>query len=116
MIGLGFKCDRIVVESVENGVKVSCVMISVGDYEMWDGNVMGVGNEMNGVEIVSDVVYERVFDGVEIMKKGDVYGMYGWLMGMEVMICKIEWEFINSGGVVFGSKGLMDRGVFDYKV
>ena len=57
MIGLGFKCDRIVVESVENGVKVSCVMI-----------------------------------------------------------CKIEWEFINSGGVVFGSKGLMDRGVFDYKV
>ena len=28
---------------------------------MWDGNVMGVGNEMNGVEIVSDVVYERVF-------------------------------------------------------
>ena len=34
MIGLGFKCDRIVVESVENGVKVSCVMISVGDYEM----------------------------------------------------------------------------------
>ena len=69
MIGVGFKCDRIVVESAENGVKVSCVMISVGDYEMWDGNVMGVGNEMNGVEIVSDVVYERVFDGVEIMKE-----------------------------------------------
>ena len=43
---------------------VSSVMISVGDYEMWDGNVMGVGNEMNGVEIVSDVVYERVFEEV----------------------------------------------------
>ena len=37
-------------------------------------------NKLNGVEIISEVVIERVFDGVEVMKKNGMYGMYGYEM------------------------------------
>ena len=117
MICLGFKCDRVVVISLEDKVKVCGVLISVGDYGMWDGSLENIeDNKLNGVEIISEVVIERVFDGVEVMKKNGMYGMYGYEMSLEVMICKVEWEFINSGGIVFGNEKLLESGVFDYKV
>ena len=70
LICLGFKCDRVVVISLEDKVKVCGVLISVGDYGMWDGSLENI--EDNKVMEVIGVERIKMSVVLEILKKSDV--------------------------------------------
>jgi hypothetical protein len=91
--------DKVVVESVMNGVRVCGVLMSVGDYGEWgmDGNWDRDSelNKFNGVEVISDVVCERNYDGISIERDRSIEGekewvMCGWINGEVERICRLD--------------------------
>ncbi len=112
--------DRVVCESLEGGVRVCGCMVSVGDYGDWgmDGNwdINSELNKMNGIEVLSEVVIEEVYDGVSVGRRDGEWVMVGWLNGEEEVICKLKkmdgWSDIRMERMEFVEK----KSCWDYEV
>lgn len=76
MIAFGNPCDKVVVESELDSVVVRSVYVA----------------EEESLALISGVIEERHFDGVEMIRRGDAWLLIGFYGGTEEVICEIITE------------------------
>jgi hypothetical protein len=81
----GEKVDRIVVESEEDGVRVCGVFVGVYDCGCCDSEEESL--KYNGVSMISGIVVEKRFDGVEVSRRNGEWVLIGY--------CKSEGKEVD---------------------